>query len=254
MESGTTILKEITLGLYLHPRLHFAKSFDAGLGPPIGDIDPSTEVVGVLRGYRLLRWRGLGRRLKDKQLFLHKVKDKYQRMKTNFTRFSEIVKHTSVRWDADINTVTTNPDVWDMFIKGKQKQHVDLEEGFDESDDPAHVEQPILTESRRRVPKRSQSKSSQMPECMDIFRESFTKNLQDTPPSAKKSKSVSSPEKPEKNSIEETLNELAKLESRIPQSLFVKAGKALLDPSSRRLFMWFKEESRMEWILQRDHL
>ncbi|OWM66126.1 hypothetical protein CDL15_Pgr015553 [Punica granatum] len=93
-----------------------------------------------------------------------------------------------------------------------------------------------------------------MQECMDIFRESFTKNSQDTPPSAKKSKSVSSPEKPEKNSIEEALNELAKLESRIPQSLFVKAGKALLDPGSRRLFMWFKEESRMEWILQLDHL
>ncbi|OWM87885.1 hypothetical protein CDL15_Pgr008331 [Punica granatum] len=91
--------------------------------------------------------------------------------------------------------------------KGKQKHHVDLEEGSDESE-------PILTESRRRVPKRSQSKSSQMQECMDIFRESFTKNQQDTPPSAKKSKSVSSPKKPDKNSIEEALNELAKLESR----------------------------------------
>ncbi|XP_031384161.1 uncharacterized protein LOC116197993 isoform X2 [Punica granatum] len=246
----------------------------------------------------------------DKQLFLHKVKDKYQRMKTNFTRFFEIVKHTGVGWDADTNTVTADSDVWDMFIKnrayktfrskgckyydlqkqlfsssvatgalrisstdppptleeerrlneeflsrgkGKQKQHIDLEEDSDESDDPAHVAQPILTESRRRVPKRSQSKSSQMQECMDIFRESFTKNQQDTTSSAKKSKSVSSPEKPEKNSIEEALNELAKLESRIPKSLFVKAGKTLLDPGSQRLFMWFKEESRMEWILQLDH-
>ncbi|OWM77931.1 hypothetical protein CDL15_Pgr018500 [Punica granatum] len=108
--------------------------------------------------------------------------------------------------------------------KGKQKHHVDLEKGSDESNDPVHVAEPILTESRRQVPKRSQSKSSQMQECMDIFRESFTKNQQDTPPSAKKSKSVSSPEKPEKNSIEEALNELAKLESRILQSLFVKAS------------------------------
>ncbi|PKI71869.1 hypothetical protein CRG98_007728 [Punica granatum] len=178
------------------------------------------------------------------------MKDKYQRMKTNFTRFSEIVKHTGVGWDADTNTITADPDVWNIFIK---KHHVDLEEGSDGSDDPVHVAEPILTESRRRVPKRSQSKSSQMQECMDIFRESFTKNQQDTPLSAKKSKSVSSPEKPEKNSIEEALNELAKLESRIPQSLFVKAGKALLDPGSRRLFMWFKEESRMEWILQLEH-
>ncbi|OWM87324.1 hypothetical protein CDL15_Pgr022431 [Punica granatum] len=41
--------------------------------------------------------------------------------------------------------------------KGKQKYHVDLEEGSEESEDPAHVAQLILTESRRRVPKRSQS-------------------------------------------------------------------------------------------------
>ncbi|OWM64923.1 hypothetical protein CDL15_Pgr028641 [Punica granatum] len=247
----------------------------------------------------------------DKQLFLYKVKDKYQRMKTNFTRFSEIVKHTGVRWDTNTNTITTDPNVWDMFIKknrayktfrskgckhydlqkqlfsssvsagalrisstdppptleeerrlneeflsrekGKQKQHVDLEEGSNESDDPAHIAEPILTESRRRVPKRSQSKSSQMQECMDIFRESFTKNPQDTPSSAKRSKSVSSPNKPDKNSIEEALDELAKLESRIPQPLFVKAGVALLDPGVRRLFMWFKEESQMEWILQLPH-
>ncbi|XP_031394615.1 uncharacterized protein LOC116206026 [Punica granatum] len=244
----------------------------------------------------------------EKHLCLQKVKEKYQRMKTNFTRFAEILKHTGVGWDADTNTITADSDFWDMIIKknrayktfrskgckhydmqkqlfsssvatgvmrisstdppptleeeqwlnaeflsrgkGKQKHHVDLEEGSDESDDPVNVADPILTECRRRVPKRSQSKSSQMQECMDIFRGSFTKNQQHTPQSAKKSKSVSSPEKPEKNSIEEALDELAKLESRIPQSLFVKAGKALLDPASRRLFMWFKEESRMEWIMQ----
>ncbi|OWM73758.1 hypothetical protein CDL15_Pgr026862 [Punica granatum] len=251
------------------------------------------------------------RESQPKHSSVQKVKDKYQRMKTNFTRFSKIVKYTGVGWDADTNTITADSDVWDMFIKknrayktfrskgckhydmqkqlfsssvatgvlrisstdppptleeerrlnaeflsrgkGKQKHHVDLEEGSDESDDPVHVAEPILIESRRRVPKRSQSKSSQMQECMDIFRGNFTKNQQDTLPSAKKSKSVSSLEKPEKNSIEEALNELAKLESRIPQSLFVKAGKALLDPASRRLFMWFKEELRMEWILQLEH-
>ncbi|OWM75528.1 hypothetical protein CDL15_Pgr021692 [Punica granatum] len=92
-----------------------------------------------------------------------------------------------------------------------------------------------------------------MQECVDIFRESFTKKPQDNPPSAKRSKSVSSPEKPENNSIEEALEESAKLESRIPHPLFVKAGIALLDLGVRRLFMWFKEESRMEWILQLPH-
>ncbi|OWM64313.1 hypothetical protein CDL15_Pgr014103 [Punica granatum] len=43
--------------------------------------------------------------------------------------------------------------------KGKQK-HVNLEKGSDESDDPIHIAEPILTESRCRVPKRAQSKSS----------------------------------------------------------------------------------------------
>ncbi|OWM74408.1 hypothetical protein CDL15_Pgr013312 [Punica granatum] len=59
--------------------------------------------------------------------------------------------------------------------KGKQKQHVDHEEGSDKSDDPVHIAEPILTESQRRVPKRALSKSSQMLECMDLFRENFTK-------------------------------------------------------------------------------
>ncbi|OWM70314.1 hypothetical protein CDL15_Pgr027215 [Punica granatum] len=89
--------------------------------------------------------------------------------------------------------------------KGKQKQHVDLEEGSDESDYPMHVAEPILTESQHRVSKRVLSKSSQMQECMDPFRESFTKKSQKTPPSAKRSKSVLSLEKLEKNSIKEAL-------------------------------------------------
>ncbi|OWM64328.1 hypothetical protein CDL15_Pgr014118 [Punica granatum] len=31
-----------------------------GLGPPINDPNPSTEIVGILREYRQPRWRGLG--------------------------------------------------------------------------------------------------------------------------------------------------------------------------------------------------
>ncbi|PKI48324.1 hypothetical protein CRG98_031272 [Punica granatum] len=37
--------------------------FDSGLGPPINDPDPSTEVIGVLCRYLRPRWRGRGRRL-----------------------------------------------------------------------------------------------------------------------------------------------------------------------------------------------
>ncbi|OWM74627.1 hypothetical protein CDL15_Pgr005207 [Punica granatum] len=126
-------------------------------------------------------------------------------MKTNFTRFSEIVRYTGAGWDVDTNTITVDQDVWDMFTKksraykafqskgcnhhdlqkqlfsssvatgalrisstdppptleeecrlnekflsrgkGNEKQHVDLEEGSDESDDLVHVAEPILTES-----------------------------------------------------------------------------------------------------------
>ncbi|OWM72365.1 hypothetical protein CDL15_Pgr018250 [Punica granatum] len=138
--------------------------------------------------------------------------------------------------------------------KGKGKQHVDLEKGSDESDDLVHVVEPMITESRRRVLKRRLSKTSQMQECMDLFRESYTKQQpQKTPPLIKRSKSVTSPEKLEKNSIEEALEELVKLKSRIPHSLYVKAARALLDPGARRLFMWFKEDDRQEWILQLSH-
>ncbi|OWM83064.1 hypothetical protein CDL15_Pgr011746 [Punica granatum] len=158
----------------------------------------------------------------DQQLCLQKVNDKHQRMKTNFTRFSEIVRHTGVGWDADTNTITADQDVWDMFAKknraykafrskgcnhydlqkqlfsssvatcalrisstdppltleeerrlneeflsrgkgkGKGKQHVDLEKGSNESDDLVHVAEPMIIKSRRRVPKRRLSKSSQM--------------------------------------------------------------------------------------------
>ncbi|PKI45397.1 hypothetical protein CRG98_034202 [Punica granatum] len=35
----------------------------SGLGPPIGNLDPSIEVTGVLCGYQRSRWRGRGRRL-----------------------------------------------------------------------------------------------------------------------------------------------------------------------------------------------
>ncbi|PKI33882.1 hypothetical protein CRG98_045712 [Punica granatum] len=34
-----------------------------GLGLPIGDPDPSTEVAGILRGYRRTRRKGQGHRL-----------------------------------------------------------------------------------------------------------------------------------------------------------------------------------------------
>ncbi|PKI66171.1 hypothetical protein CRG98_013424 [Punica granatum] len=46
-----------------HPQRTPASSVDSGLGPPIGDPNPSTEVAGVLCGCWCPRWRVQGRRL-----------------------------------------------------------------------------------------------------------------------------------------------------------------------------------------------
>ncbi|OWM90809.1 hypothetical protein CDL15_Pgr011569 [Punica granatum] len=46
-----------------------------------------------------------------------KVKTKAQRLKTQYTRFTEPIQHTGVGWDGPTNTVKANPDIWDKFIK-----------------------------------------------------------------------------------------------------------------------------------------
>ncbi|OWM67136.1 hypothetical protein CDL15_Pgr000588 [Punica granatum] len=173
------------------------------------------------------------------------------------------------------------PDVWDMFIKffvcgalrisstnppttsseerrlhaafistsrGKQKQYVNIEEGSDESDDPFNVQEPIISESRRRVPKRASSKRSMMQECMELFRYSFNKNAPETPSASKRSKSVSSPEKPEKNSINEAMLELKKLKEKVPRRFYVKAAMALANKEIRKVFMFLDENERIEGL------
>ncbi|PKI67987.1 hypothetical protein CRG98_011583 [Punica granatum] len=86
----------------------------------------------------------------------------------------------------------------------------------DGSDYPVHVQEPIISESRRQVCKIRSSTSSQLQEYMDLFKASFKPKPKITPPSSKRSKSVSSPEKPKRNSIEEAMVELNKLKSTIP--------------------------------------
>ncbi|OWM70494.1 hypothetical protein CDL15_Pgr011970 [Punica granatum] len=174
----------------------------------------------------------------EQQLCLQKVKDKHQRMKTNFTRFSEIVRHTGVGWDADTNTITVDQDVWDMFAKKNRAYKAFRSKGCNHYDLQKQLFSSSMATGALRI------SSTDPPPT-----ESYTKpQPQNTPPSAKRSKSVTSPKKPEKNSIEEALEELAKLKSTIPHSLYVKAANALLDPGARRLFMWFKEDDRHEWI------
>ncbi|OWM78243.1 hypothetical protein CDL15_Pgr015062 [Punica granatum] len=133
-------------------------------------------------------------------------------------------------------------------LRGKQKQYVNIGEGSNESDDPVNVQEPIISESRRRVPKRASSERSIMQECMELCRDSFNKNAPETPSSSKRSKSVSSPEKPEKNSVNEAMLELKKLKEKVPRRFYVKAAMALADKEIRKVFMFLDEDKRIEWL------
>ncbi|XP_031390490.1 uncharacterized protein LOC116202992 [Punica granatum] len=117
----------------------------------------------------------------------------------------KLIQHTGVGWDGPTNTVKANPDIWDKFIKPWQRA-IDLAEGSGDSDDPTdEAEEPVVTGSRRRVRKRGSNNKSQLQELIDLYKESKVKKdkaKNSTPPESKKSKSVTSPEKPAQNSIE----------------------------------------------------
>ncbi|OWM86528.1 hypothetical protein CDL15_Pgr026420 [Punica granatum] len=132
--------------------------------------------------------------------------------------------------------------------RGKQKQAINIVECSDESDDPVNVEDPIISESRRRVSKRASSEKSIMHECMELFRDSFNKNGLETPSASKRSKSVSSPDKPEKDSVNEAMLELKKLKEKVPRRFYVKAAMALADKEIRKVFMFLDEDERIEWL------
>ncbi|XP_031388634.1 uncharacterized protein LOC116201512 [Punica granatum] len=132
--------------------------------------------------------------------------------------------------------------------RGKQKQAVNIVECSDESDDPVNVEDPIISESRRRVSKRASSEKSIIHECMELFRDSFNKNGLETPSASKRSKSVSSPDKPEKDSVNEAMLELKKLKEKVPRRFYVKAAMALADKEIRKVFMFLDEDERIEWL------
>ncbi|PKI74413.1 hypothetical protein CRG98_005177 [Punica granatum] len=132
--------------------------------------------------------------------------------------------------------------------RGKQKQYVNIGEGSDESDDLVNVQELIISESRRRVPKGASSERSIMQECMELFRDSFNKNAPETPSPSKRSKSVSSPEKPEKDSVNEATLELKKLKEKVPRRFYVKAAMALANKEIRKVFMFLDEDERIEWL------
>ncbi|OWM74587.1 hypothetical protein CDL15_Pgr005167 [Punica granatum] len=129
--------------------------------------------------WKLKDWEQISRELEEKFpsviLGADKVKTKAQRLKTQYTQFTELIQHTGV-------------------------------EGSGDSDEPTHeAEEPVVTGSRRRVRKRGSNNKSQLQELIDLYKESKVKKdkaKNSSPLESKKSKSVTSPEKPAHNSTQ----------------------------------------------------
>ncbi|OWM70133.1 hypothetical protein CDL15_Pgr025983 [Punica granatum] len=265
--------------------------------------------------WKMKDWEQISKELEEKFpgviLGADKVKTKAQRMKTQYTQFTELIQHTGVGWDAPTNTVKANPDIWDKFIKrhnnfrtfrskgckhyealqliyktssatgglrisstdpphsprsyacieeeflslrnSRGKEPIDLAEGFGDSDDPIdEAEEPVVTRSRRCVRKRGSNNKSQLQELIDLYKESKVKKdkaKKSTPPESKKSKSVTSPEKPAQNSIGEAMVILNQMRGTISVQEYL-AGTARIteDERWRQAFIWMYDEARREWL------
>ncbi|PKI45720.1 hypothetical protein CRG98_033853 [Punica granatum] len=110
----------------------------------------------------------------------------------------------------------------EQFLAGRNsrgKEPIDLQEGSGDSDDPAReFDDPVVTGSRRRIRKRGSNMNSQLQDLIELYRESMTKKdkaKKSIPPESKKSKSVTSLEKPEKHNIEEAIDVLNEMRGTI---------------------------------------
>ncbi|OWM87991.1 hypothetical protein CDL15_Pgr000408 [Punica granatum] len=192
-----------------------------------------------------------------------KLRAKPRRMKCQYSQFTELIQHTGVGWDEQTNTVKASPDIWDKFIKMEEqflacrnsrgKEPIDLEEGSGDSDEAAReVDDPVITGSRRRVRKRGSNTNSQMQELIDLYWESVNKKEKgktSTHPESKKSKSVTSPEKPEKHSIEEAVDVLNEMWGTISMNeYFASLGRITEDERWRRAFVRMFDEAQREWL------
>ncbi|PKH70750.1 hypothetical protein CRG98_050062 [Punica granatum] len=111
------------------------------------------------------------------------------------------------------------------------KKPINLEEGFGDSDDPVHeVFKPVVTASRRQVRRRSSNADSRLQECLDMLKCNMSRREEErncTPPTSKRSKSVMSPEKSEKNNIEEAMAILNKLRPELSIEEYLVASDCL---------------------------
>ncbi|OWM73582.1 hypothetical protein CDL15_Pgr026681 [Punica granatum] len=214
-----------------------------------------------------------------------KLQQKLRKLRTQYTQFTELVAHTGVGWDETTNTVKASTDVWDKFIKTatsalrissaeppkspatyacieeeflaaatiRGKEPVNLEEGSGDSDDPVHeVTEPVVTVSRRQVRRRSYNADSRLQECLDMLKYNRSRREKErncTPPTSKRSKSATSPEKPAAGSIEESMAVLNKLRPQLSIEEYLVASDCLSkDEQTRRMFMCFLDDARPPWV------
>ncbi|OWM86102.1 hypothetical protein CDL15_Pgr010926 [Punica granatum] len=240
----------------------------------------------------------------------NKLRQKLRRLRIQYTQFTELIAHTGVGWDETTNTVKTNADVWDKFIKNSNfktfqnkgckhytslkelfrsktatsalrisstdppkspetyarmeeeflaaassrgKEPINLEEGSSDSDDPVHeVTEPVVTGSRRRMRKRSSTTGSRLQECLEMLKCNFSNMDKDrncTPLETKKSKSVTSPDKPTKGSIEEAMDVLNKMRPSMSIKEYLVASDRLSrEEHTRRMFMCLLDDTRLPWV------
>ncbi|PKI78130.1 hypothetical protein CRG98_001458 [Punica granatum] len=126
-------------------------------------------------------------------------------------------------------------------------------EGYGDSDEPTHeAEEPIVTGSRWRVRKRGSNNKSQLQELIDLYKESKVnkdKLKNSTPPESKKSKSVTSPEKPAHNNIAEAMVVLNQMKGTIfVREYLVGTARITEDDRWRQAFVCMYDEARREWL------
>ncbi|PKI40291.1 hypothetical protein CRG98_039316 [Punica granatum] len=128
-------------------------------------------------------------------------------------------------------------------IRGKEP--VNLEEGSGDSDDPVHeVTEPVVTVSRRQVRRRSYNADSRLQECLDMLKYNMSRREKErncTPPTSKRSKSATSPEKPAAGSIEESMAEGITVEEMVGMFLMVVAHSTRLSVVAERF--WHSKET-----------
>ncbi|OWM77458.1 hypothetical protein CDL15_Pgr016855 [Punica granatum] len=79
---------------------------------------------------------------------------------------------------------------------------------------------------------------------------STEKKKEFTPPESKRSKSVSSPEKPAKNNIDEAMVVLNDMKPTISLNEYLTGNGRLADETTRWLFMCYHDNARWEWLIR----